>query len=62
LTEAVHLLLDALAPVGTLGAQVLWVAQPLGSVFGWRDAISDIANALEAPEGIEDLRRRLEND
>jgi hypothetical protein len=54
--------LDALEPLGPLGAQMLWVAQPVGSVFGWRDAIADLANALETPDGIDTLRQLLEDD
>ena len=59
---ALTLLLDALAPLGPLGAQILWVMQPLSGWFGWDDAIGGLAEALEAPDGIERLRQRLEAD
>ena len=62
LTGAVTFALDALAPLGPLGAQLIWVAQPLFGVFGGenaRHAIGDIAEALESPDGIEQIRQRL---
>jgi len=57
--------LDTFAPLGPLAAQILWVAQPLLGVFGGdttRAAINDVAEALETPEGIADLRERLRDD
>lgn len=57
---ALHLLLDVLAPLGALGAQLLYVAQPLAGVFGWRERLGHIADALEQPGGMDALRRRLD--
>lgn len=62
LTGAFHLLLDALEPIGPLGAQIMWVAQPISSLFGWQNAVRDLAQALETPEGISALRQRLEDN
>ena len=54
--------LDVLEPIGPLGAQVLWLAQPLLGVFGWHKVTGEIANALEEPGGVENLRQRLHNN
>lgn len=61
--HAASTVLDVLEPLGPLGAQVLWVAQPAARlVGGWNDALGTLALALEAPGGIERLRRALEAD
>lgn len=54
-------MLDVLEPVGVLGAQVLYVLQPVAGVIGMRAAFSEIARALETPEGVEALRQQLED-
>jgi hypothetical protein len=54
--------LDALEPLGPLGAQLLWVFQPLSGVLGWHKAVDQIARALEEPGGIDTLRQRLRDD
>jgi hypothetical protein len=54
--------LDALEPVGALGAQALLVAQPMLGAFGWREAAGGLAAALETPDGMAQLRRWLEDD
>lgn len=59
LLGAVHLMLDVLEPLGPLGAQLLWVAQPAAGLFGGAKALGEIAEALEAPEGLDTLRQRL---
>jgi hypothetical protein len=52
--------LDVLGPLGLLGAQLMWVAQPLlGRVIS-REALGDLAEILERPGGIEQLRAWLE--
>jgi len=40
----------------------LWMAQPLAGLWDGRDDIRDLAMLLEAPDGIEGLRRRLADD
>lgn len=63
LDGAVLVALDALEPLGPLGAQLLWVTQPLFGVFGGgvgRATVTAIAEALEQPGGVEALRRLLE--
>ena len=54
--------LDALEPLGPLGASALWIAQPaLGSLIP-RPVLAGLAEALETPEGIEKLRRVLQDE
>ena len=62
LGDAVSLMLDILEPVGPISAQVLWVIQPVSGIFGWHDAVGDIAEALEEPGGIDRLRHELRDD
>jgi hypothetical protein len=54
--------LDVIEPLGPFGAQLLWVSQPLISIFGAKDAVSEIAQAIETPEGIARLRQLLDED
>jgi hypothetical protein len=52
--------LDVLEPFGPLGAQALWIAQPVLGLFVAREALGDLARALEEPGGVERLRQQLE--
>lgn len=52
--------LDVLEPLGPLGAQVLWVLQPTLGAFVGRDVLGELANAMEKPDGIAQLRRLLD--
>lgn len=54
--------LDVLAPLGPLGAQVLWAAQPALAAFGLWEAAAHLASALEEPDGVEQLRRWLDGE
>lgn len=61
-TGALRLTLDALAPLGVLGAQAMWVLQPtLGTFFG-RDTLHDLASILEDPDELAQVRRQLDDD
>jgi hypothetical protein len=63
LEQAFCTALDVLEPLGPLGAQLIWVAQPAVHLMGrdlWRDALTALAEALEEPDGIARLRQRLE--
>lgn len=51
---------DALAPLGPLGAQLVWVSQPFLSLFVGKDGLATLAEALETPEGLNALRGQLE--
>jgi hypothetical protein len=52
-------LLGAAAPLSVLGAQVLWVAQPVLGLVVPRDEIGDLAHLLSDPEGVAWLREIL---
>jgi hypothetical protein len=54
--------LDVLEPLGPLGAQALWVAQPVLGLFVTHQALDDLAEVLEQPGGIEQLRQMLEDE
>ena len=54
--------LDALAPLGPLGAQLVWISQPFLSLFVRREGLASLAEALETPEGLEALRRQLDEN
>jgi hypothetical protein len=53
-------ILDVLAPLGPLGAQLLYIVQPAARMIGWNKAVGDIAELLEEPDGVERLRQRLQ--
>ena len=53
------LMMDVLEPVSPLASQMLWVVQPMAGVFGAHEAIREIAEALETPEGLKILRAKL---
>lgn len=55
----VEVLLEAAEPLGPLGAQVLWVAQPTLGLLVPRDEIASLARLLEAPQGVAWLRAQL---
>ncbi len=55
----VEVLLEAAEPLGPLGAQVLWVAQPTLGLLVPRDEIASLARLLEAPDGVAWLRAQL---
>lgn len=59
---ALRVALDALAPLGPLGAQLLYIAQPTLGLFGLREAAHDIALALEDPGGLDAIRARLDDE
>lgn len=56
LADLVTLVLDAAEPLGPLGAQVLWAAQPALGLLISRDVVADLAQVLEMPGGIAWLR------
>lgn len=60
--NALRVALDAFAPLGPLGAQLLWVAQPVSGLFGAGEALGKMAEALEAPDGVERLRQLLDQE
>lgn len=62
LAHTAHHALTIIAPLGAVAAQLLYVFQPFSGVLGWRTALTDIAQALETPDGIEALLRELSAD
>ncbi len=56
------LTLDVIEPLAPVLAQALWMAQPLAGLWDGRDAVRDLAQLLEAPDGIDQLRRRLADE
>jgi len=60
LAQPLCIALDALEPLGPVGAQLLWVVQPVAGLIGGREMIGGLAEALEAPGGVEQLRRLLD--
>lgn len=61
LGDALGLALDVLEPLGVLGAQLMWVAQPVLGVWFDRDAVRKIAQTLETPGEVEHIRHFLEH-
>jgi len=61
LTGAVRLTLTVLEPLGVLGAQFLYIAQPMAAIFGAQHAFGDIARALEEPDGVRRLLDSLDD-
>ncbi|MBN1202922.1 MAG: hypothetical protein JXJ20_13820 [Anaerolineae bacterium] len=59
LTEPVGTLLAAVEPLGPLGAQMLWIAQPTLGLFVPREDVAALARLLEAPEGMAWVREQL---
>ena len=55
----VSALLDAAEPLGPLGAQMLWVAQPTLKLFMPTREIDGLAELLDDPEGMIWLRQIL---
>lgn len=53
-------LLDVIEPVAPLAAQVLWVMQPTASLFGEQALVAFLAQTLEDPAGISQLRAALQ--
>lgn len=54
------LLLEAGRPFAFLGGQLLWVAQPIVSLFGTAQWVAETAHLLEQPDMVEALIARLE--
>ncbi|MCD4684470.1 MAG: hypothetical protein K8S97_00850 [Anaerolineae bacterium] len=53
-------LLDVCEPLGPLGAQLLWIAQPVAGVFAPREDIGALARILDAPGGVAWMREQLD--
>lgn len=53
------IMLDVIQPIAPVLAQGLYAAQPLARLWHGADALGELAQLLEAPDGIDILRRRL---
>ncbi len=51
--------LDAAEPLGPIGAQVLWVTQPVLGLIMPADEIGELAHLLDDPKGVAWLRAEL---
>ena len=56
------IMLDVMEPLAPVLAQGLWVAQPLAGLWNGRQALGELAQLLEAPGGIESLRKHLADE
>ena len=59
LDHAVGAALDLCEPLGPIGAQVLWVAQPTLGLFVPRGEVASLARLLESPGGLAWVRDQL---
>ena len=59
LDSVVGVLLDAAEPLGPIGAQLLWVAQPTLGLFVSHTEIDSLARWLDEPGGIARMRAHL---
>jgi len=55
-------LLEAMEPLAPALAQGLLVAQPLANLWRGGDALRELADLLEEPDGLRELRRQLADD
>lgn len=51
--------LDLIEPIAPFVGQMLWTIQPMARVMNWHVSLSELAKALETPEGIAELRQQL---
>ena len=56
------MMLDVMEPLAPVLAQGLWIAQPLAGLWNGRQALGELAQLLEAPDGIETLRQHLADE
>lgn len=56
------LLMDVIEPISPLAGQMLWVVQPIAGVFGAHEAIRELAESLDSPEGLKQLREKLSEE
>jgi len=55
-------LLEAMEPLAPALAQGLLVAQPRANLWRGGDALRELADLLEEPDGLRELRRQLADD
>lgn len=62
LSNSLRIILDVLEPLGIIGAQLLYVAQPIAGLFRLGNHVGNIAQLLEEPDGIDRIRARLDDN
>lgn len=62
LVGVVDALLDSVGPLGVIGAQAMWTAQPILRRWLPDDEIAALAHLMDAPEGIAWLREQLSSE
>ena len=60
--QFIAVLLDAIEPIAPIIAQGLWVAQPLAGLWGGANTLQLLAETLEEPDGVKQLRQHLADD
>ena len=60
--DIAELMLDAIEPIAPIVAQGLWVVQPLAGVWNGSNTVQSLAQLLETPDGLAELRQRLADD
>ena len=60
--DILHILLDTIEPIAPVIAQGLWVVQPLAGLWNGTGGVQSLAQLLETPEGIAQIRQRLADD
>lgn len=58
--DATRSFLDIVEPIAPLLSQVLWVVQPVSSIFDAQKLVRELAESLDSPHGIEALRQQLD--
>ena len=61
LGHALEVALDVFQPLGVIGAQLIWIGEPVLRLWIPPEALAELANALETPDGVEQLRQELED-
>lgn len=60
--DIASILLDTIEPIAPIVAQGLWVFQPLAGLWNGTHGVQSLAQLLETPDGIAQLRQRLADD
>ncbi|GAB5493958.1 MAG: hypothetical protein Phog2KO_41730 [Phototrophicaceae bacterium] len=57
--DATSSVLDIIEPIAPILSQFLWVVQPISTVLDADTIVSELAETLDTPQGIESLRQQL---
>ena len=56
---AFTVILDVIEPFAPIAAQMMHVVHPVSGAFGMRQMVGDLAQLLDTPDGIDQLRDQL---